>query len=80
MNGTARQIRGLGDEQAMRAFLLAIATGRRINEILMMDFAPLSPVPGLDASQAAQDGRPGRPAALPADQDRRRAAGHPGRR
>ena len=58
VNGTARQIRGLGDEQAMRAFLLAIATGRRINEILMMDFAPLSPVPGLDASQAAQDGGP----------------------
>ncbi len=58
VNGTARQIRGLGDEQAMRAFLLAIATGRRINEILMMDFAPLSPVPGLDTSQAAQDGGP----------------------
>ena len=54
VNGTPRQIRGLGDEQAMRAFLLAIATGRRINEILMMDFAPLSPVPGLDASRAAQ--------------------------
>jgi integrase len=58
VNGTPRQIRGLGDEQAMRAFLLAIATGRRISEILMMDFAPLSPVPGLDASQAAQDGGP----------------------
>ena len=58
VNGTPRQIRGLGDEQAMRAFLLAIATGRRINEILMMDFAPLSPVPGLDASQAARDGGP----------------------
>ena len=58
VNGTPRQIRGLGDEQAMRAFLLAIATGRRINEILMMDFAPLSPVPGLDASKAAHDGGP----------------------
>ena len=58
MNGTPRQIRGLGDEQAMRAFLLAIATGRRINEILMMDFAPLSPVPGLDTSKAARDGGP----------------------
>jgi integrase len=56
VNGALRQIRGLGDEQAMRAFLLAIATGRRINEILMMDFAPLSPVPGLDTSQAGQDG------------------------
>ena len=58
VNGAPRQIRGLGDEQAMRAFLLAIATGRRINEILMMDFAPLSPVPGLDASRAAHDGGP----------------------
>lgn len=58
VNGTPRQVRGLGDEQAMRAFLLAIATGRRINEILMMDFAPLSPVPGLDASQAAEAGSP----------------------
>jgi integrase len=58
VNGAPRQIRGLGDEQAMRAFLLAIATGRRINEILMMDFAPLSPVPGLDTSRAAQDGGP----------------------
>ena len=58
VDGTPRQIHGLGDEQAMRAFLLAIATGRRINEILMMDFAPLTPVPGLDAVQAAQDGGP----------------------
>jgi len=58
VNGTPRQIRGLDDEQAMRAFLLAIATGRRINEILMMDFAPLAPVPGLDTSQAAHDGGP----------------------
>jgi len=58
VNGTPRQVRGLGDEQAMRAFLLAIATGRRINEILMMDFAPLSPVPGLDAAKAAQEGGP----------------------
>src|SRR6266702_1316469 len=58
VNRTPRQVRGLGDEQAMRAFLLAIATGRRINEILMMDFAPLSPVPGLDTSQAAETGGP----------------------
>ena len=58
VTGTPRQVRGLGDEQAMRAFLLAIATGRRINEILMMDFAPLSPVPGLDTSQAAETGGP----------------------
>ncbi len=58
VNGTLRQVQGLGDEQAMRAFLLAIAIGRRINEILMMDFAPLSPVPGLDAGQAGEAGGP----------------------
>jgi integrase len=58
VGGTACQVRGLGDEQAMRAFLLAIATGRRINEILMMDFAPLSAIPGLDAGQAAEPGGP----------------------
>src|SRR6266852_2013821 len=58
VNGTPRQVHGLGDEQAMRAFLLAIATGRRINEILMMDFAPLSAVPGLAASNAEAGGGP----------------------
>src|SRR6266481_838489 len=58
VNRTPRQIRGLGDQQAMRAFLLAIATGRRINEILMMDFGPLSPVPGLDTGKAAEAGGP----------------------
>ena len=80
VNGTPRQIRGLGDEQAMRAFLLAIATGRRINEILMMDFAPLSPVPGLDTSKAAETGGPAARLRYQQTKIAGRAAGHPGRR
>jgi hypothetical protein len=52
-----RALQGRGDEQAMRALLLAIATGQRINEILMMDFAAVAG-PGLNASQAAQDRAP----------------------
>ncbi len=32
---------GMGDEQALRALLLLIRTGRRINEVLMLDFDPL---------------------------------------
>ena len=44
-----REISGRGDPQAMRAFLLEVLTGRRINEILLMDPEPLSPLPGIDA-------------------------------
>jgi len=40
-------IAGLGDPQAMRAYLLAALTGRRINEILMMDFDPIEAIPPL---------------------------------
>lgn len=47
VDGAARQVAGLGDPQAMRAFLLAVLTGRRINEILLADFQPLLPLPGL---------------------------------
>ncbi len=58
VDGTARRIHGLGDGQAMRAFLLAVATGRRINEILMMDFSPIMPIPALEAGQAGQASGP----------------------
>ena len=40
-------IAGLGDPQAMRAYLIAVFTGRRINEILMMDFDPIEAIPPL---------------------------------
>ena len=41
------EIAGLGDPQAMRAYLMAAFTGRRINEILMMDFDPIEAIPPL---------------------------------
>lgn len=49
---------GLGDEQAFRALMLQIRTGRRMNEILMMDFEPLSPLLHLtpEAKTAAETG------------------------
>jgi integrase len=35
---------GLGDLQAFHALMLLIRTGRRVNEVLMMDFEPLLPL------------------------------------
>lgn len=49
VDGERREIAGRGDPQAMRAFLLEVLTGRRINEILLMDPEPLSPLPGVQA-------------------------------
>ncbi|TMR40533.1 tyrosine-type recombinase/integrase [Actinomadura geliboluensis] len=36
---------GLGDHQALHALMLLIRTGRRMSEVLMMDFEPISPLP-----------------------------------
>ena len=49
VEGEPREIAGRGDPQAMRAFLLSVLTGRRINEILLMDPEPLIALPGLTA-------------------------------
>src|SRR5258708_5363417 len=38
---------GLGDEQAMRILLLLALTGRRLNEICMLDRDPLHALPAL---------------------------------
>ncbi|WP_433237538.1 hypothetical protein ACQPYK_29105 [Streptosporangium sp. CA-135522] len=35
---------GLGDEQAFRALMLQLRTGRRMSEVLMMDFDPILPL------------------------------------
>lgn len=43
---------GCGDIQAFHALMLLIRTGRRINEILMMDFEPLLPLHQLPGSPA----------------------------
>jgi len=50
VDGERREVHGRGDPQAMRAFLLEVLTGRRINELLMIDPEPLFPLPGIDAS------------------------------
>ena len=39
-----KEMGGLGDLQAFHALMLLIRTGRRINEVLMMDFNPLIPL------------------------------------
>ena len=49
VDGERREVAGRGDPQAMRAFLLEVLTGRRINEILLIDPEPLIPLPGIDA-------------------------------
>ena len=65
---------GLGDEQAMRILMLLARTGRRVSEILLLDFDPILPIAGIAAEAERQRPRRGRrEAALPADQDRRRA-------
>ncbi len=50
------KLAGLGDPSAMRAWLLQVMTGRRASEILMMDFDPLTDVPGLDAPEVPEGG------------------------
>jgi integrase len=47
--------RGLGDAQAMRAWLLQAMTGRRASEILMLDFQPLTALPDIDLEAAGED-------------------------
>jgi len=54
VDGERREISGRGDPQAMRAFLLEVLTGRRINEILLIDPEPLIALPGIDAGAGAE--------------------------
>jgi len=46
---------GLGDASAFHALMLLIRTGRRINEVLLMDFHPLLPLVGQRPSVDGQD-------------------------
>jgi integrase len=52
--GTSADAGGLGDEQAMRVMMLQARLGRRINEILMLDPGPLTPI-----ATGAQSAGPG---------------------
>ena len=55
IDGERTEVAGIGDPQAMRAYLLAVLTGRRINEILMMDFDPIESVPGIAGEPAVDE-------------------------
>ena len=53
-DGRLSVVAGLGDPQAARAWLLQALTGRRASEILMLDYDPLEPIPGLDHPAATR--------------------------
>lgn len=54
--GEETEMAGLGYPAVMRAWLLQALTGRRAAEVLMMDFAPLVPVPGVDPAAVPEGG------------------------
>ncbi|MEO3862298.1 hypothetical protein [Acrocarpospora sp. B8E8] len=55
-DGRQAQLRGWGHPAVMRAWLLQALTGRRASEVLMIDFHPLSDIPGLDVAHVAEGG------------------------
>ena len=50
---TPKSAGGLGDLSAFNALMLLIRTGRRVNEVLMMDFDPLLPLVGAKEDESA---------------------------
>ncbi len=54
--GAPKDAGGLGDEQAMRILMLLARTGRRVNELLLLDFDCLLSIPGLHSTD--QDAGP----------------------
>lgn len=54
-DGQQTKAAGFGMPAMMRAWLIQALTGRRASEVLLMDFEPLSPIPGIDPS-AVPDG------------------------
>jgi integrase len=54
-DGRLSIIKGLGDPQAARIWLLQALTGRRASEILMLDHAPLQPIPGAERPTDSDD-------------------------
>ena len=55
-DGRANEVAGFGQPATMRAWLIQALTGRRASEILLMDFDPLSPVPGIDPAEVPEGG------------------------
>lgn len=54
-DGKVSLIKGLGDPQAARVWLLQALTGRRASEILMLDREPLQPIPGAERPPDSDD-------------------------
>ena len=54
--GEETEMAGLGYPATMRAWLIQALTGRRAAEVLMMDFAPLIPIPGVDPAAVPEGG------------------------
>lgn len=54
-DGRLSIVKGLGDPQAARIWLLQALTGRRASEILMLDHAPLQPIPGAERPTDSDD-------------------------
>jgi integrase len=55
-DGREAEAAGLGHPAMMRAWLIQALTGRRAAEVLLMDFDPLSPIPGVDPSAVPEGG------------------------
>jgi integrase len=56
VDGRQVEFTGFGHPAVMRAWLIQALTGRRASEVLMMDFGPLSEVPGLDPATVPEGG------------------------
>ena len=54
--GQEVQVAGFGMPAMMRAWLIQALTGRRASEVLLMDFEPLSPIPGIDPASIPDGG------------------------
>jgi integrase len=54
-DGTVSLVKGIGDPQAARIWLLQALTGRRASEILMLDHHPLEAIPGAERPTASDD-------------------------
>ena len=55
-DGQEAEVAGLGQPATMRAWLIQALTGRRASEVLLMDFEPLTPIPGVDPAAVPEGG------------------------
>jgi integrase len=55
-DGRDARVAGLGQPAMMRAWLIQALTGRRAAEVLLMDFDPLTAIPGVDPATVPEGG------------------------